>query len=173
MGASQVALVVKNPPPNAGDARDMIWSLSQEDAPGGGHGNRLQYLCLKNPMDRGSWWATVHAISKSQIWLKRLSMHACSAGWRYKLLPDFQKEWKEIGILCLAFATRCFPPLPNPRLPPPSKSLGLIRVNLWVSLIVALDCSISSFSFSFLSCFFLVSVHCFLLSPFLAFFLAF
>ena len=42
--ASQVVLVVKNPPANAGDIRD-----------GGGHGNALQYSCLENPMDRGAW----------------------------------------------------------------------------------------------------------------------
>ena len=30
------------------------------------NGNPLQYFCLKNPTDRGAWWATVHAVSKSQ-----------------------------------------------------------------------------------------------------------
>ena len=42
-------------------------------SPGGGHGNRLQYSCLENPMDRGAWWATVHGVTKSQTRLKRLS----------------------------------------------------------------------------------------------------
>ena len=32
---------------------------------GGGHGNRLQYSCLENPMDTGTLWATVHRIAKS------------------------------------------------------------------------------------------------------------
>ena len=31
-------------------------------SPGGGNGNPLQYSCLKNPMDRGAWWATVHRV---------------------------------------------------------------------------------------------------------------
>ena len=44
-------------------------------SPGGGHGNPLQYSCLKNPMDRGVWWATVHGVTKSQTGLKRLSTH--------------------------------------------------------------------------------------------------
>ena len=35
-------------------------------SPGGGHGNPLQYSCLKNSMDRGAWWATVHEVGKSQ-----------------------------------------------------------------------------------------------------------
>ena len=39
---------------------------------GGGHGNPLQYPCLKYPMDRGAWRATVHRVAKSQTQLKRL-----------------------------------------------------------------------------------------------------
>ena len=34
-------------------------------SPGEGNGNPLQYSCLGNPMDRGTWWATVHGVSKS------------------------------------------------------------------------------------------------------------
>ena len=41
-------------------------------SPGEGHGNPLQYSCL-NPMDRGTWCATVHRIAKSQTRLKLLS----------------------------------------------------------------------------------------------------
>ena len=63
--ASQVVLVVKNPPANAGDrAADLI--PGSERSPGGGHGNPLQYFFLENPMDRGAWRATVHRVSKSQ-----------------------------------------------------------------------------------------------------------
>ena len=35
-------------------------------SPGGGHDNPLQYSCLENPMDRGSWKATLHGITNSQ-----------------------------------------------------------------------------------------------------------
>ena len=38
-------------------------------SPGEENGNPLQYSCLGNPMDRGAWWATVHEVAKSQIWL--------------------------------------------------------------------------------------------------------
>ena len=31
-----------------------------------GNGNSPQYFCLENPIDRGAWWATVHAVAKSQ-----------------------------------------------------------------------------------------------------------
>ena len=37
-----------------------------ERSPGGGHGNRVQYSCLENPLDRGAWWATVHGVAKSR-----------------------------------------------------------------------------------------------------------
>ena len=45
----------KNPPPNAGDLRDsgsIPWSGRDTT---GGHGNPLQYSCLKNSVDRGAW----------------------------------------------------------------------------------------------------------------------
>ena len=41
-----------------------VQSLGQEDSPGEGNGNPLQYSCLGNPMDRGGWWATVHGVTK-------------------------------------------------------------------------------------------------------------
>ena len=63
--ASQVALVVKNLPANAGDMRDAGLIPGLERSPGGGHGNPLQYSCLENPTDRGAWWATVHRVTES------------------------------------------------------------------------------------------------------------
>ena len=50
--ASQVALVVKNPPANAGDAKDTGLIPGSGRSFGGGYGNPLQYSCLENPMDR-------------------------------------------------------------------------------------------------------------------------
>ena len=60
-----VALVVKNPPVNAGDIRDMSSIPGLERSPGGQNGNPLQYSCLENPMDRGFWQSTVHGVAKS------------------------------------------------------------------------------------------------------------
>ena len=57
---SQMVLVVKNLPASAGDIRDAGLIPGLGKSPGGGRGNRLQYSCLENPMDRGAWWATVH-----------------------------------------------------------------------------------------------------------------
>ena len=63
-----------------------VQSLGQEDAPGGGHGNPLQYSCLESPMDRGAWRASVHRVAQSQTRLKRLSSHALWARGRVKFL---------------------------------------------------------------------------------------
>ena len=48
--------MVKNPPANAGDARDTGSIPGSGGTPGGGNGNPLQYSCLENSMDRGGWW---------------------------------------------------------------------------------------------------------------------
>ena len=53
--ASELALVVKNLPGNAGDIRDMRLIPGLGRSPGGGHVNPLQYSCLENLMDRGAW----------------------------------------------------------------------------------------------------------------------
>ena len=54
-GDSQVVLVIKNLPNNAGDVRDTGSISELGRCPGGGHGEPLQYSCLENPMDRGAW----------------------------------------------------------------------------------------------------------------------
>ena len=64
-GASQVALVVKNLPANAGDVGGVGLIPELGRSPGGGHGNPLQYFFLENPMDRGAWRATVHGTAES------------------------------------------------------------------------------------------------------------
>ena len=69
-----MTLVVKNPPANSGDARDVVSIPDGGRSPGEGNGNPLQYSCLENPMDRGDWWAIVHGISKSQTWLRCLNI---------------------------------------------------------------------------------------------------
>ena len=67
--SSQVALVVENPPANAGDVRDTGSILGSGRSPGGGYGNPVQCSCLENPMDRGAWRATVHGVAKSRTQL--------------------------------------------------------------------------------------------------------
>ena len=68
--ASQVVLVVKNPPVNAGNTGDEGLIPGSGRSHGEGNGNPLQYSCLENPMVRGAWQAMVHRVAKSQTQLK-------------------------------------------------------------------------------------------------------
>ena len=56
---------MKNPPANAGDARDMGLISRLGRSPGVGNGNPVKYSYLENPMDRGAWRATVHGVAKN------------------------------------------------------------------------------------------------------------
>ena len=84
--AFQVALAVKNPVANIGDIRDegLIPGLGR--SPGGEHGNPLQYSCLKNPMERGAWRATVHGVQGVR---HNWSGLACMHIWVAHNLPLF------------------------------------------------------------------------------------
>ena len=64
MWDSQVALVVKNPPANAGDIRHTGLIPGLGRSLGAGNSNPFQYSCQENPMDRGAWRATVHGIAR-------------------------------------------------------------------------------------------------------------
>ena len=66
-GTSQVVLVVKNLPANAGDIRDTGSIPGSGRPPGEGHGNPLKYLSLENPMDRGAWQVTVHRVRLHRV----------------------------------------------------------------------------------------------------------
>ena len=67
---SLVAQLLKNPHTNAGDTGSMPGSGK---SPGARNGNPLQYSCLRNPTDRGAWWAIVQGVAKSRT---RLSTQA-------------------------------------------------------------------------------------------------
>ena len=57
--------VVKNPPPNVGDAADTGSVPGLGRSPGVGNGNPLQHTCLENSVDREAWQATVHGVTES------------------------------------------------------------------------------------------------------------
>jgi len=89
---------------NAGDAGDVGSIPGSGRSPGGGHGYPLQYSCLKNPMDRGAWQATVCGVTRSCTWLKRLNTH--NPFWRrlqavigpfhlFLLYVPAKPKWKE------------------------------------------------------------------------------
>ena len=74
--ASQMLLVVKNPPANVGDIRDSgfnpwVGKISWRRA-----WQPTSVFLLENPKDRGAWWATVHGVAKNRTQLKRLITQA-------------------------------------------------------------------------------------------------
>ena len=75
-GDTQLALAVKNTHVTTQETWDPGSIPGSGRFPGGGHGNPLQYSCLKNPMHRGVWQATVRGVTKSSTWLEELSMQA-------------------------------------------------------------------------------------------------
>ena len=105
--------VVKNPLASVGDAGDLgsvpgLWRF-----PGGGNGNPLQYSCLEHPMDRGVWWATVHRVAKSQMWMS-----------------DWKKSESEVTQSCLTLCD------PMDCSPPGSSTHGTFqaRVLEWIAI---------------------------------------
>ena len=62
--AFQVVPVIKNPPDNARDIKDVGLIPGSGRSPGEGHGNPFQYSCLENPMDRGAWQAIAHGVAE-------------------------------------------------------------------------------------------------------------
>ena len=72
---SQVALVVKNPPANARDVRDIGSIPGLGRCPGEGHGNPFQYSCLENLHGQRSLMGPIHGVAKSWTQLTWLSMH--------------------------------------------------------------------------------------------------
>ena len=56
--------MVNNLPTNTGDTGDETWIPGLGRSHGKGNGNPSQYFCLKNPMDRGAWRATVHGVTR-------------------------------------------------------------------------------------------------------------
>ena len=108
--ASQVARVVKNPPANGRDIKDMSSIPGLGRPPGGGHGNPLRYSYLENPLDRGAWSATVHGVVKSLTWLKWLSTHThalntsrCPLNWCFQAFPLLWGPGSNVQLLLDTF----------------------------------------------------------------------
>ena len=100
--ASQVTLVLKNLPANAGRSKRP----GSERSPRGGHSNPLKYSCLENLMDRGAWQATVHGVAQSQTWLKRHSTHT--------LWCHVDSAWNRLGVQYIFILKECLRCLSTP-----------------------------------------------------------
>ena len=66
--------MVKNLPTNAGDAGDTSLIPESRRSPEEGNGKPLQYSCLGNPMDRGTWWSIVHKVAKELDTTEQLNL---------------------------------------------------------------------------------------------------
>ena len=92
--ASQVTLVVNNPPANSGDIRDADLIPGLGGSLGEGNSTPLQNSCLENSMDRGPWLATVHRAAKRQT---RLSTRTHTHTHAHTLGPPTPARWPWAG----------------------------------------------------------------------------
>ena len=126
--SSQVALVLKNLPANAGDVRDTGLIPGWGRSPRGGNGTPLQNSCLENPMDRGAWWATVHGVAESRTRLTEQA-HTCVPFPLCSSLPPPTNKLQDFRVppwARLSSSVLFLPPNPSPVSPlDPSLPLNL------------------------------------------------
>ena len=88
--------MVENLLANAGEAGDLGSISGWGSSPGGGNGNPFQYSSLRNPVDRGAWWATVHGVSKSRIGLSDgACTHIVWMSWGKGMVSNIQAGREE------------------------------------------------------------------------------
>ena len=91
--------VVENPPANAGDASSIS---GLERSLREGNDNPLQYSCLKNPMDKGTWWSTVHGVAKSWTQLSDWTTTKHGRPWGPPVVQIlYIKDLSILGFWCL------------------------------------------------------------------------
>ena len=95
--------MVKSPPANAADSRDLGSIPGLGRSPGGGNGNPRPSSCLENPTDRGAWRATVQGVVKS--WTQ-LHSHASHSNFQWKI----KRYWKQDFSLTAILGKACCPP---------------------------------------------------------------
>ena len=94
IGLFQVVLVVKNPPANGGDIRDVGLIPGLGRCPGGGHGNLLQYSCLENSMDRGD--CGLQSTGLQRVGHDWICMHTWTSTWKTEnFRPELTQEVRE------------------------------------------------------------------------------
>ena len=87
--------VIKNPPANAWDTGDPSSILGSGRSPGEGNANPFQYSCLGNPMDKGSWWTTVHGVAKESDTTYRLNSNN-NTSWVKGLMLSLPLEYEPL-----------------------------------------------------------------------------
>ena len=108
-------------------------SLGQEDSPGGGNGNPLQYSCLGNSVDRGAWQVVVHRVTKSWIW---------PADWKHIHTHRNYTQYIVIGVFLGAQLVKNLPAMPETPVQflgwedSPGEGITYPLWNSWASLVV-------------------------------------
>ena len=98
--------MVKNPSVSAGDTQDMGSIPGSRRCPEVGNGNPLQYSCLENSMDRRTWWATAHGVSKSWMRLSTcthtltIALFTVVYPWKQPKCPSVD-EWRKCVCVCV------------------------------------------------------------------------
>ena len=111
--ASQVPLVVKNLSASVGDVRDSGLTPGSGRSSGGGHGNLLRYSCLKNPMDRGTWQASVYGVAESRTrrkWLSTAQKNVCLITECQGVIVYMFRLFKKVYMRVCNCALVIFPP---------------------------------------------------------------
>ena len=72
---------------NHKSVRKLAFLYVADQSNGEGNGTPLQYSCLENPMDGGTWWATVHGVAKSWTQLSDFTLIFTFMHWRGKWQP--------------------------------------------------------------------------------------
>ena len=87
-----------------------VWYPGFGRSLGGGHDNSLQYSCLVNSRDRRAWRATVHRVTQSRTWQKRLSKYVCmictyllKQKWLLNSFTNTLNSPFVLGIICILF----------------------------------------------------------------------
>ena len=110
----KVALVVKNPPDNARDVREMGWIPGLGRSPAGGNGIPLQYSCWEDSMDRGAWRCPVHGVKEldttehlSTTWRNISPNHR---KWNFEKNLHIEGKSSGIQVFCFCFCLFVFKP---------------------------------------------------------------
>ena len=104
--------MIKNPPANAGDTRDVGSIPGLGRSLGGENGTLLQYSCLGNPMDGGAWRAPVRAVTKSRTGLRGCACSGRDQGGRktfgaVSILPALLQRENDFLGLRSPWSPRC------------------------------------------------------------------
>ena len=106
ISASQVALMVKNPPANAGDARDLGSIPSSGRSPEAGNDNPLQYSCLENSMTKESGGLQSLGLQRvRQNWAHMRTHTSCPTSLRPGEVGSSTGKWLTQGLFAYFFTS--------------------------------------------------------------------